>query len=62
MLIKIVILFLGGMALIGMIGKVLFPDAFRRIGSKRAAVGRASRCRRCGRYLLGKGDCDCGKG
>lgn len=62
MLVKVVILFLAAMALIGLIGKLLFPATFRRIASRKVALGKPSRCRRCGRYLLGKGGCDCGKG
>lgn len=62
MLLKIFILFLGGMALIGLIGKALFPGAISRTVKKRAALAKPSRCRACGRYLIGKGGCDCGKG
>lgn len=58
MLVKIIIVFLGCMALIGMIGKALFPDAFRRVTSRPA---KPPRCKGCGRYLIGKGGCDCGK-
>jgi hypothetical protein len=61
MLVKIFILFLGGMALIGLIGKWLFPGAIGRAVSKRVAVAKPSRCRACGRYLIGTGGCDCGK-
>lgn len=61
MLVKIVIVFLGAMVLIGLIGKVLFPKAFKRVASKGAVLPKPARCRRCGRYLLGKGGCDCGK-
>lgn len=61
MLVKIFILFLGGMALIGLIGKWLFPGAISRAISKRAVLAKPSRCRDCGRYLIGKGGCDCGK-
>ncbi|MBU9697851.1 hypothetical protein GU927_008315 [Rhodobacteraceae bacterium HSP-20] len=62
MLVKFVILFLAAMALVGFVGKLLFPASFRRITTIRPALGKPSRCRRCGRYLLGKGGCDCGKG
>jgi len=60
-LVKAVIVFLGAMVLIGLIGKVLFPKTFRRVVSKGAVLPKPARCRKCGRYLLGKGDCDCGK-
>lgn len=62
MLLKIFILFLGGMALIGMIGKWLFPGAISRSVKNRVARAKPPRCRGCGRYLIGKGGCDCGKG
>lgn len=61
MLVKIVILFLAAMALIGLIGKLLFPQTFRRVTSRRVSLAKPARCSRCGRYLLGKGGCDCGK-
>jgi hypothetical protein len=61
-LLKVFILFLGGMALIGLIGKWLFPGAISRSVKKRVAFAKPSRCRTCGRYLIGKGGCDCGKG
>jgi hypothetical protein len=61
MLVKILILFLGGMALIGLIGKWLFPGAIRRAVTKRMSLAKPSRCAECGRYLIGQGGCDCGK-
>ena len=61
MLVKIVILFLAAMALIGFVGKLLFPQTFRRMTSRRPALAKPTRCRRCGRYLIGKGGCDCAK-
>jgi len=60
-LVKVVILFLAAMALIGLVGKLLFPGTVRRMTSRRAALAKPSRCRRCGRYLIGKGGCDCAK-
>lgn len=54
MLVKIILVFLLAMALVGMIGKVLFPGA--RLGRKRAA-----HCPDCGRPRIGKGPCACGK-
>lgn len=60
MLFKIAILFLGGMALIGLIGKWLFPGATRRM-VRNLPVVRAAVCPSCGRYLIGKGGCDCRK-
>lgn len=62
MLFKIAILFLGGMALIGLVGKWLFPGATRRMIG-RLPVIRSTVCPSCGRYLIGKDGCDCkGKG
>jgi hypothetical protein len=61
-LLKLFILFLGGMAVIGLIGKWLFPGAISRSVKSKMARAKPSRCRGCGRYLIGKGGCDCGKG
>ena len=55
MLTKIVLLFLAGMALLGMFGKLRMPR-LPRIGSGRA------RCDACGRPKIGKGPCPCGRG
>ena len=62
MLLKVFIFFLAGMALIGLIGKWLFPGAISRSVKKRVALAKPARCRACGRYLIGKSGCDCGKG
>lgn len=56
MLLKTAILFLAAMVLIGMIGSKLFPGALKRRKSAKHPT-----CSRCGRYLIGKGGCDCGK-
>lgn len=55
MLIKIGLVFLGAMLLIGMVGKVLFPGAVKRLASVR-------RCKSCGKPQIGSGRCACGKG
>lgn len=40
----------------------------RRLGgpkvgpSDQARLGKPRKCARCGRFLIGKGDCDCGRG
>ncbi|WP_199286397.1 hypothetical protein [Pseudogemmobacter humi] len=52
MLWKIIILFLCAMALVAMIGKLVFPGKARRKAT----------CRACGRPLIGRGPCACGKG
>ncbi|SEN20214.1 hypothetical protein SAMN04488012_10227 [Palleronia salina] len=52
-MIKIVSLFLIGMLVLAMFGRLRFP------GQKRL---QSMKCDRCGRYRLGKGPCACGKG
>lgn len=54
MLVKIILVFLLAMVLVGMVGKVLFPDRFRL---KRPAA--VARCPSCGRPRIGR-TCDCG--
>jgi hypothetical protein len=60
MLVKIVILFLGGMAVVAMIGNLLFPGAMsRRVGRmRRRALAKPATCPRCGKYIIGRGGCD----
>ncbi|MDU8912635.1 hypothetical protein [Aestuariicoccus sp. MJ-SS9] len=53
MIIKIVTLFLIGMGVLAMFGKLRVP------GARRLA---AAKCPKCGRYRIGKGPCPCGKG
>ncbi|MBO6775466.1 MAG: hypothetical protein JJ897_08160 [Marinibacterium sp.] len=53
MILKIVSLFLIGMAVLAMFGKLRFP------GQKRL---QSAKCRSCGRYRIGKGPCSCGYG
>ncbi|WP_092896341.1 hypothetical protein [Rhodobacter sp. 24-YEA-8] len=55
---KIILIFLCAMALVGMIGKILFPDA-RML---RGRPAKAAKCGHCGRPLLGRSPCDCRKG
>jgi hypothetical protein len=52
MLIKAALLFLIVMAVIAMFGRLRFPGIGRRDSRK---------CQRCGRFLIGKGPCDCKK-
>ncbi len=52
-IIKIVSLFLIGMAVLAMFGKLRLPRAGRRSSAK---------CPACGRYRIGKGPCACGHG
>jgi len=50
MIFKIISLFLIGMAVLAIIGRVRFP------GQDRLA---AAKCSGCGRYRIGKGPCKC---
>jgi hypothetical protein len=52
-IIKIVSLFLIGMVVLAMFGRLRLP------GSKRLA---SAKCPRCGRFRIGKGPCKCGRG
>jgi hypothetical protein len=52
-MVKIVSLFLIGMLVLAMFGKLRFP------GQKKL---RQMTCRACGRWKIGRGPCDCGKG
>ncbi|MCT8330939.1 hypothetical protein [Albidovulum sediminis] len=54
-MVKIVTLFLIAMAILAVFGRLRVP----RIGSRSSEV---RRCRTCGRPLIGKSDCDCGRG
>lgn len=51
--IKIVSLFLIGMLVLAMFGRLRFPGRDRL---------RSMKCDGCGRYRMGKGPCPCGKG
>ncbi|RVT87289.1 hypothetical protein DXV76_04200 [Rhodobacteraceae bacterium CCMM004] len=53
MIVKIVFLFLIGMGVLAMFGKLRFPGQTRLMSMK---------CPKCGRYRIGKGPCPCGKG
>ena len=57
MLFKIITLFLAGMVLVALIGRVLFPSALPKMLRKREGP---PRCGKCGRYLIGQKTCDCG--
>lgn len=52
MIVKIVFLFLIGMGVLAMFGRLRFP------GQRRLET---MKCPRCGRYRIGKSPCDCGK-
>ncbi|MGB1235903.1 MAG: hypothetical protein ACPG5U_09225 [Planktomarina sp.] len=51
MILKIVTIFLIGIAVLGMFGKVKYPG--------QAALQNA-KCKSCGRFKIGKGPCNCG--
>lgn len=53
MLVKTILIFLLAMALVGMIGKALFPNAVRRITG-------LNRCKTCGKPRIGRAPCTCG--
>ena len=61
MLVKIILVFLLGMALVGMIGKALFPGRLGRIARVRRKSLKPPVCSKCGRYIIGSSGCDCGK-
>lgn len=58
MLIKAVIIFLGIMVIIAMIGNALAPGGLSRMVAKRR---KPANCTKCGRPLLGRSGCDCGR-
>lgn len=53
MILKVMMLFLAFMAVLAMFGRLRFP------GQQKLS---SLRCKGCGRYRIGKGPCDCGKG
>ena len=56
MIVKAVTLFLVGMAVLAMFGKL-------RFGKGRFLSGKTAKsCPKCGRHLIGKGPCPCTKG
>jgi len=57
MLFKIIMVFLGLMALVALVGRALFPGALPKILRKKSS---APVCNKCGRYLIGRATCDCG--
>jgi hypothetical protein len=61
MLFKIILVFLLAMALIGMVGKALFPGTMGKITQIRRKSIKAPVCKTCGRYVIGSSNCDCGK-
>ncbi|MGB8624033.1 MAG: hypothetical protein WCD16_14560 [Paracoccaceae bacterium] len=58
MIIKIVSLFLIGMLVLAMFGRLRLPGP----GGKPLNLSKPGKCPHCGRYKLGKGPCPCRKG
>lgn len=52
MIVRVVLLFLIGMVVLAMFGRLRLP------GQKQL---NSMKCPRCGRYRIGKSSCDCGK-
>lgn len=58
MITKIIALFLLGMAVLAMFGRLRFP-AIRRGKDKPKAKVTARKCPDCGAYMIGRGPCAC---
>jgi hypothetical protein len=58
MLFKIILVFLGLMALVALVGRALFPGALPKVLRKKVTPPPV--CSKCGRYLIGRTTCDCG--
>ena len=52
MMTKIILLFLVAMAVLVLFGRLRFPPP----------IARPKTCGKCGRHLIGKGDCTCRQG
>ncbi|MDZ4094127.1 MAG: hypothetical protein U1D35_04355 [Paracoccaceae bacterium] len=62
MILKIISLFLVGMAVLAMFGRLRFPGKLKRhLPGQGKAAAKPATCIRCGRFLIGKSACDCGK-
>jgi len=60
-LVKIVTLFLIGIGVLAMFGRLRLPGGARRLGD-REKPAKPKTCPHCGAYRIGKGPCPCGKG
>lgn len=60
MLLKAVLVFLGAMVIVAFIGRALFPNRLRRAPPLFGRPSKPATCIKCGRYIVGKGPCDCG--
>jgi hypothetical protein len=61
-MLQAVALFLIVMLVLGVFGKLRNPRRKLPGPKDQARLSRPRKCPRCGRFLIGKGDCDCGKG
>lgn len=60
-MVKAALIFLLVMLLIAMIGNLLTGGRLKGIVTRKVSRGMVNTCPRCGRYLIGKSGCDCGK-
>ena len=60
-MVKAVLAFLLIMVLIGMIGNALSGGWLKGFVTRKMSRGMVDTCPRCGRYMIGKSGCDCGK-
>ena len=60
MLIKAVSLFLLGMVVLAMFGRLRFPKR-KSDGGLAKKLEKPALCGKCGRYIIGSGECDCTK-
>ncbi|WP_193081270.1 hypothetical protein [Pseudooceanicola spongiae] len=58
MVVKVVILFLVGMGVMAMFGKLTLPGQ-KKPGAKKPGQLGGKKCSACGRYMIGKGPCAC---
>lgn len=59
MIIKAVSLFLIGMLVLGMFGKLRLPKTPSLKMRKSTKVAEAAKCSACGSYIIGEGKCPC---
>lgn len=61
MIIQIVSLFLVVIVALALFGKLRMPGRLRG-PDRRAGLKKPGKCRHCGKFLIGGGRCDCGRG
>ncbi|SMX38301.1 hypothetical protein [Maliponia aquimaris] len=62
MIVKIVFLFLIFIGVLAMFGRLRVPGARQLRNLRDKARLSSAKCPKCGRYRIGKGPCECGKG